>query len=847
MNFFKISYILSEVNEQKLQGKNFGESKISKLGAATNDEDFLLCDNENIDEIISKNSQNIPVLLYEEVLLNNIFQSTRGLIQITSLDILEEDIVKYINIGDVFNKREFLVRKICDSTFSLGSIFDELLKTIHLDGGHVFKTIFTFSWLSIFLSQLFKNDVFDLPFEISFDKKDNDLRINIKCLLRTSLAAPFDQALSGGEKYFFSQSIKKLLEHTNFLFLSEDSKEGVFEIDAIILSSDFKPRVIGHKLPSMYERNKERYNFYSPFLELVNPLSEDDRDKVILKKDYPFEEIEESALYERGKLGLEEIALAIKSQVNYFYSNDELNNDLCRKILSKMGFDNSKISNEEIDALINLVEDHESLETFVGMKNAALEQGGSLLGINDDLVNYVKSLDEVDLVDLNILKKIKEDEIDSFVIDGGVEETEKKTSIKRGLEGTEKNIVIRGESVTDEDEKITVEDYSVGLEETDDDTAVEREDESLDETQVVKSKYQNDFNDSEKRDIEEIRASETEIETKIKGLKEDLTEDIIRISSSGENIDQDRFKILFLENTKKHFSVVNRIAEEAGNDIFKSVASKNIDKGLVAHNPKRFNQKIIDLSSDLKERDLRIIQLEKELRESIEGQRKGLHPDLQRLTEQEENDANKEIRVKNKVINILEKKIESLEKKNVAKLFDLPREDSADIERLKSDLISAQVKAESFKSLLFEMTNRLKKNNQEINEFKNRMNTSFNLEKRLSISLKRSEDARINLKKEKALLSKKINLMKQSTIERTIQDNTDPESLNDRIDSNKARSSLKLLEAKNRHLEAYTAKLKGSLSEMNSQFQISKKESHKYKLQIKLLEQQIKNLIKRSA
>ena len=71
--------------------------------------------------------------------------------------------------------------------------------------------------------------------------------------------------------------------------------------------------------------------------------------------------------------------------------------------------------------------------------------------------------------------------------------------------------------------------------------------------------------------------------------------------------------------------------------------------------------------------------------------------------------------------------------------------------------------------------------------------------------------------------------------------------LNNRIDSNKARSSLKLLEAKNRHLEAYTAKLKGSLSEMNSQFQISKKESHKYKLQIKLLEQQIKNLIKRSA
>ena len=67
------------------------------------------------------------------------------------------------------------------------------------------------------------------------------------------------------------------------------------------------------------------------------------------------------------------------------------------------------------------------------------------------------------------------------------------------------------------------------------------------------------------------------------------------------------------------------------------------------------------------------------------------------------------------------------------------------------------------------------------------------------------------------------------------------------MDSNKAKNNLKLLEAKNRHLETYSSKLKENLSQMNSMFQSAKKESHKHKLQIKLLEQQIKNLIKRSA
>ena len=120
---------------------------------------------------------------------------------------------------------------------------------------------------------------------------------------------------------------------------------------------------------------------------------------------------------------------------------------------------------------------------------------------------------------------------------------------------------------------------------------------------------------------------------------------------------------MFLEHAKKHFSVVTKVAEEAGNDIFKSVVSKNIDEGLMSHDPKYFNQKIINLSSEIDEKNQKIRELESDLREAIEGGKKDLHPELKGLTEEKEEDINKEIRVKNKVISLLEKKIESLERK----------------------------------------------------------------------------------------------------------------------------------------------------------------------------------------
>ena len=106
-------------------------------------------------------------------------------------------------------------------------------------------------------------------------------------------------------------------------------------------------------------------------------------------------------------------------------------------------------------------------------------------------------------------------------------------------------------------------------------------------------------------------------------------------------------------------------------------------------------------------------------------------------------------------------------------------------------MLLAKEKAESFKSLASEMTNRLKKNNQEINELKTRINKSLNSEKRLSISLKRSEDARQNLAKEKVLLSKKIVIMKKEKEENSSSDYIETESLNEKVDSNKAKNNLK--------------------------------------------------------
>ena len=405
-----------------------------------------------------------------------------------------------------------------------------------------------------------------------------------------------------------------------------------------------------------------------------------------------------------------------------------MSNDLCRKILSKLGFNNHKITDEEISALINLVENHGALETFVDLKNAAFEQGGNLLSINEDLVKYIKDLNQVDLVNLNIIgRENQSTETESFLIKGSLEEGSEKIIISgedKVLNDQKKDMSVDGNSPR---ELADFEDHSIER------TLGENGDEVFEiKESSTEDNVSGTVGDNTSRKVSDIEDSEREVERRIKGLKEDLTEEIIRVSGHGENVDQSKFRLMFLEQSKKHFSVVTKVAEEAGNDIFKSVVSKNIDEGLMSHDPRFFNQKIINLSTEIDEKDKRIKSLENELRDTLEERKKDLHPDLKGLTEEKEEDINKEIRVKDKVINLLEKKIESLERKNESKLFDLPEVEQEDYEKLKTDVIVAKERAESFKSLASEMTNRLKKNNQEINELKTRINKSLNSEKKVN-------------------------------------------------------------------------------------------------------------------
>ena len=50
--------------------------------------------------------------------------------------------------------------------------------------------------------------------------------------------------------------------------------------------------------------------------------------------------------------------------------------------------------------------------------------------------------------------------------------------------------------------------------------------------------------------------------------------------------------------------------------------------------------------------------------------------------------------------------------------------------------------------------------------------------------------------------------MKKEKEESSSQELIETESLNDKVDNNKAKNNLKLLESKNRHLETYSLKLK---------------------------------------
>ena len=131
-----------------------------------------------------------------------------------------------------------------------------------------------------------------------------------------------------------------------------------------------------------------------------------------------------------------------------------------------------------------------------------------------------------------------------------------------------------------------------------------------------------------------------------------------------------------------------------------------------------------------------------------------------------------------------------------------------------------------------------------MNGFRLNINQLLRNEKKLKVTLKTSEARRSNLEKEVMKLNRKILRIKSQTT-------NEPEpmkptvSLEEKADKIKSDNSKKIMEVKSRHYEVLNEKLKSRLSNIENQLKGSKKDVHKYKLQVKLLEQQIKIMNKK--
>ena len=855
-----IGYYLSELNSKRLESLNFGDIRFKEIKESLKDFDHVLVDLENLETVQGMDNEGVGIILFEPVLLNNIFQASDTLVQITSLEVLETDLLKYFDYKNIFTSKNVIYKKVCGDSYRFGRKIDDLLSICHLNKHNVFNITFTFSWLSVFFSQLAKIEAIDLPIELTVFENGKDLRLGFRSFLKEGLPETFDLSMLSDEKSKYSQSVIRLFDYANFVFFNEDKKNRIFDLDIILLGhSDVSPKVLGHCLPSLYARNQERMSFYSPYLKILSPEVEEEKDKLLLKKGHPSEKLNQSDLYDRGRLGLEEVAVAIRNQKDFYYKEYDLDKNLVRKILSSLGFNNTRITDDEVDSLINLVENHKSLDLFVEMKNKAYEQGESILNLENDLLDYIKSINEVELVNLKLLEK-EDRELENFTVPSTLAVNEQDNVFVSGEAIVEDEVQkVAGKPISEDGvQKVSVGENGPG---SDDVQVVSGQVEKGEVDQIRSSDFENYTlpEDSElieahnqqpidnRRDIEGIRESEEEINTRIKGLKEDLTEEIIRISGRGESVTKENFRIMFLEKARKHFSVVTKVAEEAGENIFKSVVSKSIDKGLVSHDPKVFGQKIIDLSQELESRDATIKLYEAKIKDLIEDKNKDLHPDLQNLGGKPEGNLERELNRKNKVIEFLEDKIKNLEEKNTEqKMFSLSPDELKTNEELRSKLLKAEEMAQSFKALSSELSLKIKSNNSIVNELKARVNKSTLSERQSNNRVKTFESKNQNLEKEILSLNKTIDRLKREKfLSKDL--NEKDETLNQKVEGKKNQNNLRMLELKNRHVENYNEKLKDNLKVVADQLQYSKKESHKHKLHIKLLEQQIKKLLKKSA
>ena len=151
---------LNESNLTKVNALDLENSNILLVDELNNDVDIILTDMENFDIAKkSKSSSGCKLLVYEPVVLSNIFQTTVPYFQITKLSILESHNFKLIEIHEILGDDEIIGQMQCGDFYSIGNIITQILKLAHIHDVYVFKLILAMSWLSIFLSHLKKKKV----------------------------------------------------------------------------------------------------------------------------------------------------------------------------------------------------------------------------------------------------------------------------------------------------------------------------------------------------------------------------------------------------------------------------------------------------------------------------------------------------------------------------------------------------------------------------------------------------------------------------------------------------------------------------------------------------------------
>ena len=170
----------------------------------------------------------------------------------------------------------------------------------------------------------------------------------------------------------------------------------------------------------------------------------------------------QSEIFSRHTLGLEEIAYHVKNRADQKYPNTELNKDIFLEVLESLGFNLKKIRDDEKEALFNLCKNKNTLDLYVNVKNKAIEDQEDFSIDQNEVVDFISEFKDFHLVDLNLIKvesstRDKEESDPNLeVVKLDAEKSEIENDLER-VEGTE--LIEEGQKKIEGSE----EDYSVSV------------------------------------------------------------------------------------------------------------------------------------------------------------------------------------------------------------------------------------------------------------------------------------------------------------------------------------------------------------------------------------------------